>query len=78
MILQFFYRLREVFFSFVLFFSLRFKDEFVKHKILDFIGDIYLAGNRIIGEFTAFKTGHGVNNQFLRKLFADKDAWRII
>ena len=57
---------------------LRYQDEFVKHKILDFIGDIYLAGHKISGEFKAFKTGHGVNNKFLRKLFADKDAWRLV
>lgn len=57
---------------------LRYSDEFVKHKILDFIGDIYLAGHRIFGEFKAFKTGHGVNNKFLRKLFDDKDAWRLV
>jgi len=57
---------------------MRYKDEFVKHKILDFIGDIYLAGNRISGEFNAFKTGHGVNNQFLRKLFEDKSNYRLV
>ncbi len=57
---------------------LRYDDEFVKHKTLDFIGDIYLAGYRIAGEFKAFKTGHGVNNQFLKKLFSDKDAWRFV
>lgn len=57
--------------------ELRYKNEFVKHKILDFIGDIYLAGYRISGSFNAFKTGHGVNNQFLRNLFADEEAWRL-
>ncbi len=57
---------------------LRYKDEFVKHKILDFIGDIYLAGNRIAGEFKAYKTGHSLNNQFLRELLTNKDNWRLI
>lgn len=57
---------------------LRYPDEFVKHKILDFIGDIYLAGHKIRGEFEAFKTGHSVNNKFLRKLFADETAWRLV
>ena len=58
--------------------NLRYRDEFVKHKILDFIGDIYLAGNRIAGEFTAFKTGHSINNQFLRQLLSNKSAWRLV
>lgn len=57
---------------------LRYADEFVKHKILDFIGDIYLAGYKIHGEFTAFKSGHSVNNKFLRKLFSDEEAWRLV
>ncbi len=57
---------------------LRYKDEFVKHKILDFIGDIYLAGNRICGKFDAFKSGHSINNQFLRELFSNKDNYRIV
>jgi len=57
---------------------LRYKDEFVKHKILDFIGDIYLAGNRISGEFTAYKTGHSLNNQFLKELLKDQNNWRLI
>jgi UDP-3-O-[3-hydroxymyristoyl] N-acetylglucosamine deacetylase len=57
---------------------LRYKDEFVKHKLLDFIGDIYLAGYRISGEFSAFKSGHSINNAFLRELFSKKDSWRLI
>ncbi len=57
---------------------LRYKDEFVKHKILDFIGDIYLAGNRISGKFEAYKTGHSTNNKFLRALMLDKTAWKLI
>jgi UDP-3-O-[3-hydroxymyristoyl] N-acetylglucosamine deacetylase len=55
--------------------GLRYEDEFVKHKILDAIGDLYLLGHSLIGEFTGFKSGHGLNNQLLRALLKDKDAW---
>jgi len=55
--------------------GLRYEDEFVKHKILDAIGDLYLLGHSLIGEFTGFKSGHGLNNQLLRALLNDKDAW---
>ena len=55
--------------------GLRYEDEFVKHKILDAIGDLYLLGHSLIGEFTGFKSGHGLNNQLLRALLTDKDAW---
>ncbi|MGF6385646.1 UDP-3-O-[3-hydroxymyristoyl] N-acetylglucosamine deacetylase [Pseudomonas aeruginosa] len=55
--------------------GLRYEDEFVKHKILDAIGDLYLLGNSLIGEFRGFKSGHALNNQLLRTLIADKDAW---
>jgi UDP-3-O-[3-hydroxymyristoyl] N-acetylglucosamine deacetylase len=48
--------------------GLRYEDEFVKHKILDAIGDLYLLGNSLIGEFKGFKSGHALNNQLLRKL----------
>lgn len=58
--------------------GLRYGDEFVRHKTLDFIGDIYLAGYYIIGHFTALKAGHGINNALLKKLFADKDSWRLV
>jgi len=58
--------------------GLRYQDEFVRHKILDFIGDIYLAGFRIIGHFTGFKTGHEVNNKMLHQLLKDETAWRLI
>jgi UDP-3-O-[3-hydroxymyristoyl] N-acetylglucosamine deacetylase len=58
--------------------GLRYKDELVKHKVLDFIGDIYLSGYFIIGHFKAFKPGHAINNKLLRKLFSDKDAWRLV
>lgn len=58
--------------------GLRYEDEFVKHKILDAIGDLYLLGNSLIGEFTAHKSGHGLNNQLLRKLIVEKDAWEVV
>ena len=51
--------------------GLRYEDEFVKHKILDAIGDLYLLGHSIIGEFSGFKSGHGLNNQLLRALLAE-------
>ena len=57
--------------------GLRYQDEFVKHKILDAIGDLYLLGHSIIGEFTGFKSGHGLNNRLLRTLIAQPDAWQI-
>jgi UDP-3-O-[3-hydroxymyristoyl] N-acetylglucosamine deacetylase len=58
--------------------KLRFKDEFARHKMLDFIGDIFLVGGFIQGHFKAVKSGHKINNQLLRKLFADKDAYRFV
>lgn len=58
--------------------GLRFDDEFVKHKILDAIGDLYLIGHPIIGAFSAHKSGHGLNNQLVRKVLALKDAWEWV
>ncbi|HAZ78754.1 MAG TPA: UDP-3-O-[3-hydroxymyristoyl] N-acetylglucosamine deacetylase [Porticoccaceae bacterium] len=58
--------------------GLRYSDEFVKHKILDAIGDLYVVGNSLIGEYDAHKSGHGLNNESLRALMADKDAWEIV
>ncbi|MEK6734665.1 MAG: UDP-3-O-acyl-N-acetylglucosamine deacetylase [Pseudomonadota bacterium] len=58
--------------------GLRYENEFVRHKILDSIGDLYLAGARIMGSFHGIKSGHSLNNQLLRTLFADKSAWRIM
>ena len=55
--------------------GLRSEDEFVKHKILDAIGDLYLLGHSLIGEFSGFKSGHGLNNRLLRTLLADTTAW---
>ena len=57
--------------------GLRFSDEFVKHKMLDAIGDLYLLGHNLIGEFFGFKSGHALNNELLRKIEKDK-AYKII
>lgn len=54
--------------------GLRYEDEFVRHKILDAIGDLYIAGHPIIGAFTGYKSGHAINNKLLRQLLADKEA----
>lgn len=58
--------------------GLRYDDEFVKHKILDAIGDLYLLGNSLIGEFKAFKSGHALNNAVLRELISNQDAWEMV
>ncbi|GAB2878193.1 UDP-3-O-acyl-N-acetylglucosamine deacetylase [Microbulbifer echini] len=58
--------------------GLRYEDEFVKHKILDAIGDLYLLGTSLIGEFKAFKSGHSLNNKSLRHLMTQKDAWEMV
>ena len=58
--------------------GLRYEDEFVKHKILDAIGDLYLLGNSLIGEFRAVKSGHGLNNKSLRELIRQTDAWEFV
>ncbi len=55
--------------------GLRFDDEFVRHKILDAVGDLYLAGGLIVGSFSGARSGHAINNQLLRALFEDDDAW---
>ncbi|MCP4000294.1 MAG: UDP-3-O-acyl-N-acetylglucosamine deacetylase [Gammaproteobacteria bacterium] len=57
--------------------GLRYKDEFVKHKILDAVGDLYLLGHSLIGAFSAHKSGHALNNQILRLLLAEQDAWEL-
>ena len=57
--------------------GLRFEDEFVKHKILDAIGDLYLLGHSLIGEYSGHKSGHGLNNQLVRAVLADATAWEI-
>ena len=58
--------------------GLRYDDEFVRHKVLDAIGDIYLLGNSVIGEFRAYKSGHALNNASLRALIAQPDAWEMV
>jgi UDP-3-O-[3-hydroxymyristoyl] N-acetylglucosamine deacetylase len=58
--------------------GLRYEDEFVKHKVLDAIGDLYLLGNSLIGEFRGVKSGHDLNNRLLRKLRAEEDAWEVV
>ncbi|MCL1123602.1 UDP-3-O-acyl-N-acetylglucosamine deacetylase [Shewanella surugensis] len=58
--------------------GLRYDDEFVKHKILDAFGDLYVAGHSIVGEFSAYKTGHALNNQLVRAMLAQQEAWEIV
>jgi UDP-3-O-[3-hydroxymyristoyl] N-acetylglucosamine deacetylase len=58
--------------------GLRYKDEFVRHKMLDAIGDLYLLGYGIIGEYQGYKSGHGLNNQLLRALLEQPDAWEVV
>jgi UDP-3-O-[3-hydroxymyristoyl] N-acetylglucosamine deacetylase len=58
--------------------GLRYEDEFVKHKILDAIGDLYLLGHSLLGEFTGYKSGHGLNNKLLRALRADEQAFETV
>jgi UDP-3-O-[3-hydroxymyristoyl] N-acetylglucosamine deacetylase len=58
--------------------GLRYEDEFVKHKILDAIGDLYLLGSSLIGEFSGYKSGHALNNRLLRTLVADAAAWEAV
>ena len=58
--------------------GLRYDDEFVKHKILDAVGDLYLLGHSLIGEFVGHKSGHGLNNRLLRELLQQEDAWEFV
>ena len=58
--------------------GLRYEDEFVKHKVLDAIGDLYLLGHSLIGEFRAHKSGHALNNAVLRALLEQEDAWEMV
>jgi UDP-3-O-[3-hydroxymyristoyl] N-acetylglucosamine deacetylase len=57
--------------------GLRYEDEFVKHKILDAVGDLYLLGHSLIGAFSGYKSGHELNNLLLRTLLADSSAWEM-
>jgi len=58
--------------------GLRYDDEFVKHKILDAIGDLYLMGHSLIGSFTGYKSGHALNNKLLRKLMERDSSWELV
>ena len=58
--------------------GLRYEDEFVKHKVLDAIGDLYLLGHPLIGSFSAHKSGHALNNRILRTLLEDQSAWELV
>ncbi len=57
--------------------GLRYDDEFVKHKILDAIGDLYIVGRPLLAAYSAFRSGHAMNNRLLRELLAHEDAWEI-
>ena len=57
--------------------GLRYDNEFVRHKVLDAIGDLYLLGHPLIGQYTAYKSGHALNNLLCRELLARADAWQI-
>ena len=58
--------------------GLRYDDEFVKHKILDAMGDLYLVGKPLLASYSAFRSGHGLNNKLLRELLARLDAWEVV
>lgn len=58
--------------------GLRYDDEFVKHKILDAIGDMAMAGHPLLAAYSAFRSGHALNNKLLRRLMADPDAWEMV
>ena len=58
--------------------GLRYADEFVRHKILDAVGDLYLVGHPIIGAFEGYKSGHALNNTLVRALLADAEAWELV
>ena len=58
--------------------GLRYEDEFVKHKILDAVGDLFMAGHGIVGEVKAYKSGHGLNNLLIRELQAHPECWELV
>jgi UDP-3-O-[3-hydroxymyristoyl] N-acetylglucosamine deacetylase len=58
--------------------GLRYDDEFVKHKILDAMGDLYIVGKPLLASYQAFRSGHALNNKLLRALLADQDAWDVV
>ena len=58
--------------------GLRYEDEFVKHKVLDAIGDLYLLGHSLIGEFRGHKSGHALNNRLIKALLEDDQSWELV
>ncbi|MEP6771727.1 MAG: UDP-3-O-acyl-N-acetylglucosamine deacetylase, partial [Polaromonas sp.] len=58
--------------------GLRYNDEFVKHKILDAMGDLYLLGKPLLAAYSAFRSGHAMNNKLLRELLSHKDAYEVV
>jgi UDP-3-O-[3-hydroxymyristoyl] N-acetylglucosamine deacetylase len=58
--------------------GLRFSNEFVRHKILDSIGDLWLVGAQMIGHFIGYKSGHTLNHKLIRKLLAHEDCWELL
>lgn len=58
--------------------GLRFDNEFVRHKILDAVGDLYLAGHQILGAFYGYKSGHMLNNNLLKAVFSDPNNFKIV
>ena len=58
--------------------GLRYDDEFVKHKILDAMGDLYLLGKPLLASYSAFRSGHALNNKLLRELLSHSDAWEMV
>lgn len=58
--------------------GLRYAEEFAKHKLLDAIGDLYCAGHPMLAAYSAFRSGHALNNQLLRALLAEEDAWELV
>ncbi|MBA3660278.1 MAG: UDP-3-O-acyl-N-acetylglucosamine deacetylase [Gammaproteobacteria bacterium] len=58
--------------------GLRYENEFVRHKILDAVGDLYLLGSSLVGAFSGHKSGHALNNRLLRELLVHKDAWEFV
>jgi UDP-3-O-[3-hydroxymyristoyl] N-acetylglucosamine deacetylase len=58
--------------------GLRYAEEFAKHKILDAIGDLYCIGKPMLAAYSAFRSGHALNNQLLRALLAQPDAWELV
>jgi UDP-3-O-[3-hydroxymyristoyl] N-acetylglucosamine deacetylase len=58
--------------------GLRYADEFVRHKVLDAVGDLYLVGHAILGAYEGYKSGHALNNALVRALLADAEAWEEV